>query len=69
MRFLILANGMAANKRISVEVSDVSGRLIESGFGIAPNQALEIGINYGKGIYFARVMQGTNKVVVKLVKQ
>jgi hypothetical protein len=57
------------NERTSLQVSDVSGRIVESRNGITPNQPLVIGTNYRPGIYFAQVIQGSKKMTVRLIKR
>lgn len=44
------------NEGISVQVTDVWGRRIESRNKITSNQALQLGANYCTGVYFARVI-------------
>ncbi len=57
------------NEAINVQVTDISGKIVESRKGIMPKQTLEIGMRYQPGVYFAQVIQGTQKVVVKIIKQ
>ncbi len=47
---------------------DLLGRIIESKANVAANGTLRIGSNYRPGIYLAEVLQGKQKVIVKLVK-
>ncbi len=54
---------------VSLRVADVLGRVVEVRRGITANGTLRIGDNYRPGIYVVEVMQGKDKVVMKLVKQ
>jgi len=56
-------------QRVTVHVSDVFGRAIESRSGINPNQPMVLGKNYTPGVYFAQVIQGKSSLVVKMIKQ
>ena len=59
----------AVNAPATIRVMDISGRLIESRTGIAPNSRLQIGHNYKPGAYYAEIVQGNEKLVLRLVKQ
>ena len=56
-------------KTVQITISDAAGRVVELRPAIPPNGALTIGQNYRPGIYFAEIVQGKEKVTVKLVKQ
>jgi hypothetical protein len=55
-------------ERFTVKVVDVNGRLIEVQQNLYTGQVIELGAKYTQGTYFAEVMQGTNRKVVKLIK-
>jgi hypothetical protein len=57
------------NEPMTLQVYDVLGRMVETRNGIVAGQALQIGMRYRPGIYFAQVIQGTKKVTTRLVKQ
>jgi pectin methylesterase-like acyl-CoA thioesterase len=59
----------SSSEVISIRVLDVYGRLMESRTGISVDKAISIGTNYLPGIYFAEVLQGNERQVLKLVKQ
>ena len=59
----------ASREKITVKVLDVSGRVVDIRNNIAANSTLELGNKYHNGLYFAEVMQGTYRVVVRLLKQ
>ena len=60
----------AANStnKISLRVTDVLGRTVEQKNNLQPNQTITIGDKYRSGIYFAEVLQGNTRKVIKLVK-
>jgi dienelactone hydrolase len=55
-------------KPVNIRVTDVAGRLIESKGGLAPNRTITIGEAYKQGIYYVEIIQGSNRVVMKLNK-
>lgn len=57
------------SQKIYLRVVDFSGRLVEQKNNLTGNQTLRIGAFYPTGIYFAEVLQGKQKTVVKLVKK
>jgi hypothetical protein len=52
---------------LMLRVMDISGRIIETK-NITSNQTLRIGDNYRAGMYFAEILQGNERKIVKLVK-
>jgi hypothetical protein len=65
---LQLVSGNTTDK-VSILVVDVYGRIVEQRNGLASNTTVSIGASYKPGIYFANVMQGNRKLLVKLIKQ
>jgi hypothetical protein len=65
-RLQLQSNNM--QEKFTVKVVDVNGRLIEVQQNLYAGQVIELGSKYTQGTYFAEVMQGTNRKVVKLVK-
>lgn len=63
---LIIDSGV--DKAINMRVTDAEGRLIEERKGISPNTTVIIGSRYQPGVYFAEVIQGTERVGVKIIK-
>ena len=55
-------------EKLSITVVDVAGRKIDQKINVQPNSTLQLGSNYEKGIYFAEVIQGKEKVMLKLIK-
>ena len=58
------ANGTA----LTIRVTDISGRVVETRTGIAPNGTIQLGAGFHPGIYFAEIVQGNDKVRIKLLK-
>ncbi len=65
--FTLLVQGKN-NDPVSIRVSDVMGRLVEVRRGLPANGTLTLGASYRPGLYIAEVMQGKEKVVLKLIK-
>lgn len=54
--------------RISIQVYDASGRLVEVKNNISAGSLLTIGDNYRSGAYYVRIIQGKNGREIKLLK-
>jgi hypothetical protein len=65
--FTLLIKGKN-NEPVSIRVSDVMGRLVEVRKGLLANGTLTLGASYRPGLYIAEVLQGKEKVVLKLMK-
>lgn len=57
-----------ADQKISLRITDISGKLIEVRNNLSANQTIDIGKNYFRGVYIAQIIQGARKKQVKLVK-
>ena len=55
-------------EKISVRVSDLSGRLVELRSGLTGSQTLRIGEQLQGGVYFMQVRQGSQTKQIKLIK-
>ncbi|WP_018612191.1 DUF4082 domain-containing protein [Segetibacter koreensis] len=53
---------------MQLRVIDALGRIVETKTGIAANSSLQIGHNYRAGVYYTQVIQGDEKVTLKLEK-
>ena len=53
---------------ISMRVMDGSGRVVDAKSKIGANSTIQIGHNYSSGIYYAELIQGTQRKVVQLIK-
>ena len=54
---------------ISLNVVDLSGKVIEMRKNLVAGQTLQLGANYRPGMYFVELIQGDMRRIVKLVKQ
>jgi hypothetical protein len=57
-----------SNSKVSIRISDASGKLIETKANIAVNSTLQLGNNYHPGAYYVVIVQGSEKAVIKLIK-
>ncbi|MBL0884227.1 MAG: T9SS type A sorting domain-containing protein [Chitinophagaceae bacterium] len=53
---------------IQLRVTDATGRIVDSRANNQPNSRVQIGHSYAPGIYFAELMQGSDRKVVQLMK-
>ena len=58
-----------SNQPISVRVTNAVGKLMEVRTNTGVKGTVQLGSSYTPGIYFAEVLQGNSRTVVKLVKQ
>ena len=65
--FTLLVQGKN-NEPVSIRVSDIMGRLVEVRKGLPANGTLTLGASYRPGVYIAEVLQGKEKVLLKLIK-
>jgi hypothetical protein len=56
------------NEAISLKVTDLMGRIIETKTNLAVGQTLRIGDVYRQGVYFAELRQGDKIKLIKLIK-
>lgn len=54
---------------LNIQVTDIWGRLIEARNNITPNKTLQIGSNYVPGTYYVLVVQGKERLTLRIVKQ
>jgi hypothetical protein len=66
--FTIVTNSNSAQP-FTVKVMDLLGRTLETKTGISANGPCQIGHNYRTGVYIIQVIQGSEKVSAKLIKQ
>ncbi|MEO6723212.1 MAG: T9SS type A sorting domain-containing protein [Ferruginibacter sp.] len=56
------------NKPLVLRVTNAVGSVMETQSGVPANGQMQVGRNYSEGFYFAELIQGGQKVVVKLIK-
>jgi hypothetical protein len=66
--FTIKTQGKAGDK-INVRIMDAMGRIVETKSNVPVNGSLVLGHSYRPGMYYAEIVQGSQKVTLKLVKQ
>ena len=59
----------AYNSPATISITNAGGQLMERKTNVAANILLQFGANYKPGIYYVKVVQGTEKAMVKLIKQ
>ncbi len=67
--FSIQLKGDAAGEKIIIMAYDVFGRLIETKTGLSPNSIILMGSDYRPGMYILQVIQGRNRMPLKITKQ
>jgi hypothetical protein len=68
MHFTLFVQGKI-NEAVSIRITDVLGRLVEVHKGLSAKGTFTLGASYRPGLYLAEVLQGKEKVVLKLIKQ
>jgi Domain of unknown function (DUF4082)/Bacterial Ig-like domain/Concanavalin A-like lectin/glucanases superfamily/Bacterial Ig domain len=53
---------------VTVRVTDITGRVMETYEKVAPNSLLKMGQTWTTGTYFAEVIQGEQRKVIKIIK-
>ncbi len=66
--FNLLATGYDPKIPIRMQVTDATGRTIETKQNVLNAETIQVGQNYRPGIYFATFIQGTRKKIIRLVK-
>lgn len=67
--FFTLVMQSGSEKPVNIKVTDALGRIVDLRLNRRGNGSLELGQGYIPGIYFAEVLQGKEKVTIKLVKK
>ncbi len=68
-KYFTLKTQSRSSDVLQLRVLDISGRTVEYKNGIAPNTTINIGNNIQPGIYFVELMQGTERQMLKLIRQ
>jgi len=66
-QFTLIIKG-AAGETVTVRITDITGRIKERHEAVPANGILQLGASWKGGSYFAEVVQGDQRKVVKLVK-
>jgi hypothetical protein len=57
-----------AKEMLNIRIMDANGRLVEQRKAVEPNSYIIVGSSYTAGMYYAEIVQGTERKVVKLIK-
>ena len=57
-----------SDEPVTLKVTDITGRLIETRSKLAANTPIQTGGSYLAGIYFAEMIQGAQRAVIQLIK-
>ncbi|WP_205511303.1 SBBP repeat-containing protein [Longitalea arenae] len=57
-----------SNKPVTITITDMLGRLVERRTGLASSGNIRTGYQFTAGVYFAEIVQGREKVMLKLIK-
>ena len=58
----------SSKETLTIRVTDILGRILETKANIPANGSVQFGSYYRPGVYFAEIMQGKERKIVKLVK-
>jgi hypothetical protein len=67
--YFTLHTQSGSDKPLQVKTIDALGVVIESRGGIPVNGTFKLGGNYRPGIYFTEVLQGNDRIILKLIRQ
>lgn len=68
-RAFTLVTRSNSDKTLSITVTDVMGRIVETRTGVAANGRIEIGSKLNAGVYFVEVLQDGQRKKLKLIRQ
>jgi uncharacterized delta-60 repeat protein len=57
-----------SDKPVNITITDAMGRLVEKRTGLPSSGTIRTGHNFPSGVYFAEIVEGTKKIILKLVK-
>lgn len=56
-------------KPVTITITDLQGRLVEKRTGLASSGNIRTGYQLTPGVYFAEIVQGAEKIILKLIKK
>ncbi len=65
--FVLIVNSKT-DDLVNIKVTDAYGKLVATLNKVVPGSAVRVGSNFTSGVYFAEIVQGTQRKVVKMVK-
>jgi hypothetical protein len=66
--FTLTISGLNSYQKISLRVTDISGRILEQKENIQALSTIKVGQNYRPGVYIVELIQGNEKRMLKLIK-
>jgi hypothetical protein len=66
--YFVFKTSSWSSKSVTLRMFNQSGTLVETRKNIPANGSIEIGQNYGSGVYIAELVQGTKRIRLKLIK-
>ena len=58
----------ASNEKVNVKIFDITGKMIEQRIGVPVNGSIQLGSNYRPGFYIAEIIQGNERVKMRIIK-
>ena len=66
--FTLQLNSLTYEK-FKITVIDITGRIVEQRADVPANSTLQLGNKYHPGVYIAEILQGKDKIVLRLIKE
>jgi hypothetical protein len=66
--YFLLKLSSPDNRPVALRITDYLGRVVENRGNVPANGTLRIGHGYQAGVYFAELIQGGRKIMVRIVK-
>ena len=66
--FFTFSMQSASNEKIKINITDITGRVIEKRTEFPANGSIQLGSRYRPGIYIAEIIQGNEKVTLRIIK-
>ena len=66
--FTIMLYGGITDEAVNVRVTDAVGRVTEQKNNLSSSRQFTLGMDYKPGMYFVEISQGTERIVLKLLK-
>jgi len=68
-QYFTLTVQSGSDKPVNVNITDLSGRIVEVKNGVSAGGTLILGTNYRPGTYVCELRQGNDRVILQLIKQ
>jgi hypothetical protein len=67
--YFTIAVQTKSKEKVKLTIVDVSGRVIEQRTDVTPNGTFQLGHKYRPGIYIAEILQGNERITIRLIKE